>query len=414
MASLAESKLPEIILLPIVALAARFSSHPFFATTEPRTRGAVYMNRAAALLNPSDVDLNGIQACVLLGACRIVEGDAMGESVYYGMACRMAQLLDLTHRAFWHSLVMIDEWSSSGVGIPRQIAHPPIDVPLPMEEMTFLGLRHSDHSGAVEVQRPISLLGQMIVLNSIFKKVNQLNVKTARSHDIATNLRGVQDVMSQLEDWEASLPGYMQDTQSNLSHYAAQGLGRVFVAVYLGFYHYGQLLTYQFLHHNASNDPSTTFLSQRCKDFAEKLCNMVYTADDTPGCDVLYNMVGHILVIASTIQIHTLLFSSDNKSVMAARDRLERNYTILLRLRQLWPTLDYCMMRLKVFHRACVISMETSFKLDDWMLKFLSEFAKPVNERDQDCWAIGDINIVPFSDQEGESLTSLLDMLPDT
>ncbi|KAI5237814.1 hypothetical protein E4T42_09151 [Aureobasidium subglaciale] len=254
----------------------------------------------------------------------------------------------------------------------------------------------------------------MIVLNSIFKKVNQLNVKTARSHDVATVLRDVQDVMSQLDGWEASLPGYMQDTQSNLSHYAAQGLGRVFVAVYLGIYHYGQLLTYQFLHHNASDDSTTTILSQRCKDFAEKLCNMVYTALDTPGCDVLYNMVGHILVIASTIQIHTLLFSSDNKSVMAARVRLERNYTVLLRLRELWSTLDYCLMRLKVFHRACVLSMETSFKLDDWMLKFLSEFAKPVNERDQDCWAIGEINFAPSSDQEGESLTSILNILPDT
>jgi hypothetical protein len=34
----------------------------------------------------------------MLGACRIIEGDAAGESVYYGIACRMAQLLDLPHR----------------------------------------------------------------------------------------------------------------------------------------------------------------------------------------------------------------------------------------------------------------------------------------------------------------------------
>ena len=57
-----------------------------------------YASRAAQLLDPSDVSLTCIQACVLLGACRIVEGDSAGEAVYYGMACRMAQLLDLAHR----------------------------------------------------------------------------------------------------------------------------------------------------------------------------------------------------------------------------------------------------------------------------------------------------------------------------
>jgi hypothetical protein len=35
----------------------------------------------------------------MLGACRIVEGDALGESVYYGIACRMAQLIDLPYKA---------------------------------------------------------------------------------------------------------------------------------------------------------------------------------------------------------------------------------------------------------------------------------------------------------------------------
>jgi hypothetical protein len=76
----------------------RFSSHELFAGTSPRTRGVKYAQKSARLLDLSDVSLTSIQACVMLGACRIIEGDAAGESVYYGIACRMAQLLDLPHR----------------------------------------------------------------------------------------------------------------------------------------------------------------------------------------------------------------------------------------------------------------------------------------------------------------------------
>jgi hypothetical protein len=76
----------------------RFSTHDFFAGVSPRTRGVRYAKKSASLFDPSDVSLQSIQASVLLGACRIVEGDAPAESVYYGIACRMAQLLDLGHR----------------------------------------------------------------------------------------------------------------------------------------------------------------------------------------------------------------------------------------------------------------------------------------------------------------------------
>lgn len=125
----------------------------------------------------------------------------------------------------------------------------------------------------------------------------------------------------------------------------------------------------------------THTLANRCKYFSAKLCNIIYAFSETPGCDVLYNMIGHVVVIASTVQIHTLLFSPDVTEIAAAKDRLERNFTILLRLRELWPSLDMRMIRLQKFHKACRTSMKTSFKLDRWMLKFLSEFAKPVDER---------------------------------
>lgn len=101
-----------------------------------------------------------------------------------------------------------------------------------MEEMAYLSLRQHDASNPLDTQGPISLLGQMIVLNNIFKQVNQLNVKAAQDQDNTPRIVDVQELTIQLDAWEASLPDYVRDTPSNLAHYAAQGLGRIFAAVY--------------------------------------------------------------------------------------------------------------------------------------------------------------------------------------
>jgi len=117
MTNMVMNKCPPVIMFAVVALSARsvvlsrftkrliesdrrprFSTHDFFAGISPRARGVRYAKKSASLFDPSDVSLQSIQASVLLGACRIVEGDAPAESVYYGIACRMAQLLDLGHR----------------------------------------------------------------------------------------------------------------------------------------------------------------------------------------------------------------------------------------------------------------------------------------------------------------------------
>lgn len=87
--------IPRVILFAIISLAARFSNDSIFEGTDPRVRGKVYANEGRRLLDLADVSLTTIQACVLLGACSIVDGDASTEAVYYSIACRMAMLLNL-------------------------------------------------------------------------------------------------------------------------------------------------------------------------------------------------------------------------------------------------------------------------------------------------------------------------------
>ena len=95
MQDVAGGAIPAVILFSIISLAARFSVHPIFEGTDPRVRGRVYAEESARLLDLTDVSLTTIQACVLLGACRVVDGDASAEAVYYSIACRMAMLLNL-------------------------------------------------------------------------------------------------------------------------------------------------------------------------------------------------------------------------------------------------------------------------------------------------------------------------------
>lgn len=95
-------------------------------------------------------------------------------------------------------------------------------------------------------------------------------------------------------------------------------------------------------------------------------------------------MVGHVLVIASTVQLFILLFSPDPAETTSARERLEKNFEILTTLQMYWSTLDVCFTRFREFHQACLDEKksEKSFRMDRWMLQFLFEFAKPVTERE--------------------------------
>lgn len=253
-----------------------------------------------------------------------------------------------------------------------------------MDEIVFLRMmREQPFDPTPESATNSSLLAEMVRLNRILLQINDFNTQASENElDPETILSSVENLSDQLDIWLEELPEHIRDTRTNMERYAAQGLGRVFAAIYLGYYHYGQMLFYRFLHEDSqTSTPQTRYYADKCKAHAQSLCEIVYASDDVPGCDVKYNMVGHVLVIASTVQIHTLLFEADEENVALAKIRLERNFVFLTRLRRLWPTLDFCMARLMAFHEACRRSADTSFEMDRWMVRFLVEFASPVSDK---------------------------------
>lgn len=408
---------PRVILLSIISLSARFSTDSYFAGVDPRLRGRQYAREAERLLDLRDISLVTIQACVLLGAYVITEGEALAESLYYSVACRLAMALDLpnmpvgtrleqeTNIRVWWTLCMIDVWSSNGVRLPRSIL-PREDVPLPMEEIVFLEMRRENYdlpSPTMMQESAASLLTQMVKLNAILIEIGELNRIAAASSSFSFEFNAsVDHLTNKLDAWYANLPEQLRDTPQNLLHYANLGLGYFFVAVYLGYYHYGQLLYYQYLHEDSYDEASHAgYYAAKCKAHSTALCEILYRAYSTPGCEVYYTMVGHVLVIASTVQLHILLFSSNEPQIMAARSRLERNFEILTRLQTFWPTLDVSFTKFREFHRACQKSNESSFRMDRWMLQFLFEFAKPIGEKTDELtelhpWSMTDLGFSPY------------------
>ena len=327
--------LPRVLLYGMISLSARFSDDVFFAGIDPRIRGRRYAQEAEHLLNLRETSLTTVQAAVLLGAYVITEGEAAAEAVFYCIACRTALLLDLPNmivtsrveqevncRAWW-SLLMVDVWSSRGVGVARALAPRP-DITYPMEETVFHQLRRDEYdlpSPTSMQESSASLLTQMIKLNAILFEVSLLNERAAAEFQLGVDHHAaVENLTIQLETWYNNLPLGLQDTHANLTRYAALGLGPMFVAVYLGYYHYGQLLYYPYLHGDSYQDTvHARYYADKCKAHSIGLCEILYRAYSTPSCEVYYTMVGHVLVISSTVQLHILLFSAEEVQIRAAR-----------------------------------------------------------------------------------------------
>ena len=119
------------------------------------------------------------------------------------------------------------------------------EIPLPIEEGQFLGLRldsTQQSEAGVSLTRNLSLFTQMIILNRILIEINDFHKFLISAPGTPTNLdqheQTILHLSHKLETWHSSLPPQMRNTPENLHLYGRQGLGRVFVAVHLGYFHF--------------------------------------------------------------------------------------------------------------------------------------------------------------------------------
>ena len=370
-----------------------------------------------------------MQACILLATLCYTEGNTQSEAVYYAAANRMAMLLDLPgHRTqselerqislrVWWSLYMIDIWSSSGLRLPRQL-HFDESIPLPAEETYFL------QSGAAGVLPPpargTGIWAEMTRLARVWSEVQDMNRATVEGSLGPIQLHtAVENLTDKLERWKASLPPFLLNTPANRAHYLANGLGTSFAALHLGYHYYCEVLYYQFMatanqRKGFSVLPAQAY-ADRCGQHAMAFCDILYECDAvTSGQEAMYIMLGHMLVVTSTVYVHMLLFN-DSCSISAdvLRERLQHNFGILTKLQLYWKTLESSLERLKIFHNACLRSIEGSFDMDRWMLRFILEYGVTMPEKfveEQDTAAKKEL----MGSEKGGTATSLRDWYSET
>lgn len=323
---------------------------------------------------------------------------------------------------------MTDVWVAGGLKLPRQFVWNP-DHDLPAQESYFLSLTPDTLLAPSPVGPGHSgIWGNRACLTAIWAKIQDLNKLSVEwsSQDPALVLE-VNRLEQELALWHDSLPLYLQETKPNLERAASLGLGSSFGALFLRFHYYHQVLFYRFLgdSHTTQRSSSNTFpiatpsaasRAAKCAAHARAFCDMLYLCESIPGCRGLYAMVGHMVVVTSTVLMHVLFFGQQQQQQQSVqlqqrgtqpplllsqpeyicglseelagsepphciRQRLRRNYEILTEFLQHWSKLEIALARLKVFHNACYYSIEHSFDMDQWLLKFILEHGISMPEK---------------------------------
>jgi hypothetical protein len=231
----------------------------------------------------------------------------------------------------------------------------------------------------------LSALAHLVELNKLLYEIHRLNAMIVDDHlGDAEAHHSIESLSSSLHEWASELPPQLQYTDANMARWTTDGFGNIYATLHINYNHAGQLLLYQFLH--TSEDADEGYLAAKayanqCKQHAAVLCDLIYNARERHGLDLRYSLLGHVLVIASTAQIHSLLFSVDETEISRAKLRLERNFETLTRLHTYWPNVSASFSRLAAFHNACLKGTQTSFRLDRWMLRFMLQFSQPMDER---------------------------------
>lgn len=405
-----DGTIPKILFLGVISLSARFSSHPSFANIEPSERGRTYAKVAEKLIDLHNISLTTIQACMLISAICVVEGKVGDESIFLNVACRMAMLLDLPNAVartqiekevnlrVWWSLIATDTWSSTALRLPRAI-HVREGTRMPMDELSFLQLTSDElaqpdqptgFASSPTAESAGSLFAQMIQLNQLFYKTVTFSTDIVSGSIQGDDIKkSTEAICSSFDAWLAALPAEMRYTADNLSFWASKSCGQKFVILHINYNYAGQLLFYRFLNScrefdDGSAADSTHQYAQRCKAHADSLCEIIYRAMEIPETDVMYPLLGHVLVITSTVQLFTLLFSLDDAEIARAKYCLEQNFGIIMRLQKHWPSLDASFGKFMAFHDACLKRKQSTFLLDWWMLRFMLEFAQPIYKREDE------------------------------
>ncbi|KAF4964218.1 hypothetical protein FSARC_7852 [Fusarium sarcochroum] len=299
-----------------------------------------------------------------------------------------------TSHLYWQTWMM-DCWTSVRSEWPLQLRNDP-NFPRPLQQEIFDRLSPDSplcNLGNSGTFRESSMWGLILPLTQWHAEAVTLNFQIVNEPALKFRIpEVVRDLATQLDNWAKSLPLHLQNTPENFREYSSRGYGRLFAVVHIIYAHTCQSLFYQFLaksvsqEETAMKDDGVLTYAELCRSHAVSLSKLMWELNSAPDLDCLWSPVNsHLLVIASTIHLHTMLLQPDKPEATEAKKLLEQNFIILQELQKYWPSTELAFSRLQAFHNACrVSSISKTFDMDQWMARFLNRYDVSVQDRDLD------------------------------
>ncbi|KAF3045456.1 hypothetical protein E8E12_005619 [Didymella heteroderae] len=292
---------------------------------------------------------------------------------------------------------MMDMWHAARAQYPRQLRFDE-GVPKILEEKAFYQLRrHTSFDGNYLASAPIleanrkGLWSTMLPLSEIHSRVMDLNyILCNQNEDPCDHPGRVEEIAEELLNWHRALPHEMHYIPANIARVKADGLFREFSVLHILYHFQFQLLYYQYLQRDIKINADSAAVRERenyaarCKAHAIAMSEVFWATNSQKGTECFWSPVnGHLLVVASSIHLHTLLFDPDEERTAMAKKLLEQNFSMLLQLQEYWPSLEHSMMRLRAFHKTCLLNAEPgeTYDMDDWTAQFLNRYHMPVEDR---------------------------------
>ena len=338
----------------------------YFPDLDPRARGGKFVAEAQRLLHLQMMEpsVDTVQTSLLIGHYLGGEGNVKAKHIYLGIARLHGQAIRIwempegsevvlreIRRRTWLSVIISDSWSATDMAT-QPILSKKEDMIIPLvDDVEFFTLQPEHFSQDLGVKIPtINMWAQMAATIDIYRRVSRLiSSYSLKLRSIASSRHEVSDLSQQLDRWIDRLPPQLHYSTGNLAQLSKCGLGRTFLSMHMGYHHFRQLLYYPFLNPQETQTTGPqpeginidAFYSRECKGHATAVSDMIKVGFQTSSNSLAYFLTGHILVVSSSIHLHTLLLGDNPNDADMARERLISNFEILMVLKMYWPVVDY-------------------------------------------------------------------------
>lgn len=310
------------------------------------------------------------------------------------MANRMAQFLGLSRldvrkspierevgKRICLTLFVADRWHSVGSGIPLQLRDDFMPKEAAIDEHIFHSPLFAQQSDLPSHR--IGLWALRTSLAEIFSDIQLLTMEVANGNASQQNADLKAEVLaSRLDSWYSTLPSRFVFNAANLELHRQHHTGGSFIDLFLGFHHYTTVLFFQYLGRQSPTTTDRHPYTERCRQHAVRYSSLLAMSRSNPGCEAIHNTVGQMTVVSSSALLYFLL-SGDTGDEPIIRSALLSNFAAIRELDSYWPAANRWVERLFIFQNKCTDwPLFGTFAMDRWMMRFLLEYALPLEESD--------------------------------